>query len=462
MIDAEQADEFWEDLLANVEEGRVIPIVGPELLTFDRDGARVGLNRLVAEKLTEKLRIPPDRLPAVFGLNDVVCAHLAARGRREEVYPKIRAIVREMPLAPPPALRSLARIPTFDLFISLGFDGLLVDAINAERFGGQARTEHLAYNPAKAQDLPGERGTLANPVVYALLGKLSVAPDYVISDEDTLEFMCALNSEARRPHLLFDELHNNNLLIMGCAFPDWLARFFIRISKSRQLSAQRGESEILVDRAAASDANLVLFLEHFSYATKIAPMDAHDFAAELEKRWFQRHPQHASASASATATGQPSAVLPEMAAGSIFISYAKEDLAAVQALQKSFESLGIDVWFDRDRLEAGDLYDQKIKRNIRACSFFVPVVSRTTERRLEGYFRREWRLADERTMGIADNVPFILPVVVDDTPEYSQSVPESFLRAQWSRLPEGRATPEFEARLVKLVREARKREVGLA
>jgi len=146
----------------------------------------------------------------------------------------------------------------------------------------------------------------------------------------------------------------------------------------------------------------------------------------------------------------------------VFISYAKEDLAAVQALQRSLETLGVDVWFDKDRLEAGDLYDQKIKRNIRGCSFFIPVVSRSTERRLEGYFRREWRLADERSMGIADGVPFILPVVVDDTPEYSESVPESFGKAQWTRLVDGGTTPEFEARLVQLVRESRKREVGLA
>ena len=64
-------------------------------------------------------------------------------------------------------------------------------------------------------------------------------------------------------------------------------------------------------------------------------------------------------------------------------------------------------------------------------------------------------------MGIADSVPFILPVVVDDTPEYCDTVPEAFSKAQWTRLAEGKPTPEFEARLVRLVREARKREVGL-
>lgn len=447
MTSTEQADEFWDDLLANIEERRVIPIVGPELLTFERDGGRIGFNRLVAEKLTEKLRIPPDRLPPGFGLNEVMCAHLAARGRREDVYPKIRAIVREMPLEPPQALRKLARIDAFDLFVSLSCDALMVDAVNQERFGGQARTEHLAYSPTKAQDLPAERGRLQNPVVYALLGKLSVAPDYVVSDEDILEFMCALQSDARRPHLLFDELHNNNLLIIGCAFPDWLARFFIRISKSRQLSAQRGESEILVDRMASADANLVLFLESFSYATQIAPMDAGGFVDELERRWFERHPP----AARTTAPAEAAAALAEMPAGAVFVSYAKEDLAAVQALQRSFEALGIDVWFDKDRLEAGDLYDQKIKRNIRSCSYFMPVISRTTARRLEGYFRREWSYAIDRSRNIADGAVFILPVCIDATDANTAQVPERFRAVHFTRMPSGEVTPAFAGRLQDLL-----------
>jgi len=462
-------DEFWEDLLAYLEEGRVVPIVGPELATVSRPTGIATVHRVIAEKLAERLRLDACALPPEFGINDVVCASLAAGGRREELYSKVRAIAKDLGVAPPDALRRLARIPAFDLFVSTTFDSLLVDALNQERFGGEQRALHLAYSPNKAQDLPAPRGRLPAPVVYSLFGKVSVAPDYVISDEDTLEFMCALQSEARRPHLLFDELQNNHLLIVGCPFPDWLARFFIRLSKSRQLSVQRGESEIVVDRRADIDRNLVLFLKSFSYATKITAVDAAEFVTELERRWFERYPgytgpERAAAAHAAVPSGhaEDRGAVADMAPGAIFVSYAREDSGAVHHLHAALEDLGIDVWFDRDRLEAGDLYDQKIKRNIRNCSLFMPVISRATERRLEGYFRREWRLAEERSMGIADQVPFILPVVIDDTPEYSGAVPETFHKAQWARLPEGRMTPEFEARVVQLVRDARKRERGLA
>jgi TolB-like protein len=75
----------------------------------------------------------------------------------------------------------------------------------------------------------------------------------------------------------------------------------------------------------------------------------------------------------------------------------------------------------------------------------MPVISAQTEARTEGYFRREWRLAVERTLDMADDRTFLLPVVIDDTPQSGARVPEKFLSVQWSRLPGGRPTAAFEA-----------------
>jgi hypothetical protein len=456
-------ESFWEDFLPFVEDRRVVPVLGPDLLQVEIDGTRRHLHTVVAGKLAERLRVDVRDLPEP-GLNDVVVRFLQARGRREDVYPKIRAVMKDLTVAPPLPLRQLARIRHFDLFLSLGFDSLLVQALDEERFRGEQRTEHLAYAPHKVVDLPGEVSTFQRPVVYSLFGKLSVGPDYVITDEDKLEFLYALQSDTRRPHLLFDELQSSHLLFLGCSFPDWLARFFIRIAKSRQLSQQRGESELLVHPGVNADRNLVLFLENFSYGTRLLPMEPSDFVAELHRRWCARNaaaPEGAAALDAAAAAGA-SAEPRELPAGGVFVSYAKEDFPAAQRISAALEELGLDVWFDKDRLEAGDQYDQKIKRNIKACSLFVPIVSATTERRMEGYFRREWKLAEERSWAIADGVPFIVPVVIDETPPYGSMVPEAFHKAQWTQLREGAITPEFESRLVKLVRDYRKREKGLA
>src|ERR1043165_6048340 len=82
---------------------------------------------------------------------------------------------------------------------------------------------------------------------------------------------------------------------------------------------------------------------------------------------------------------------------SVFISYASEDRAAARILRDALEAAGLEVWYDENELGGGDAWDQKIRRQIRDCDYFMPVISSSTERRKEGYFRREWRLAVERT-----------------------------------------------------------------
>jgi TolB-like protein len=130
---------------------------------------------------------------------------------------------------------------------------------------------------------------------------------------------------------------------------------------------------------------------------------------------------------------------------SVFLSYASEDRKAAQALRDALESYGLEVWYDESGLDGGDAWDQKIRRQIRECDFFMPVISAQTDTRLEGYFRREWRLAVERTLDMADDHPFLLPVVIDDTPQARARVPERFLGVQWTRVPGGQPVPALEA-----------------
>ena len=103
------------------------------------------------------------------------------------------------------------------------------------------------------------------------------------------------------------------------------------------------------------------------------------------------------------------------------------------------------MWLDLGELQSGDAWDAKIRLNVESCSLFLPLVSRETEAREEAYFRREWNLAAERALAFADDVPFILPIAVDDTAPYSARVPERSAAATGPSLPEGSATPEFTA-----------------
>jgi len=170
-------DYFWDDLLDYIEEGTVIPIVGRELVTVPEGEGEMLLQQHVARQLVERLPLPVDALPEGCSLNAVVGRFLADRGRKEELYPRIRSLLRKSEFPPPPRLLDLARINRFDLFLSMTFDSLLVDAINTVRFGGNAKTEEIVYSPNDVQDLRINKKGLERPVVFHLLGKLSASPD---------------------------------------------------------------------------------------------------------------------------------------------------------------------------------------------------------------------------------------------------------------------------------------------
>lgn len=437
-------EDAWDDLLNYMEERRVIPIIGPDLLRVNTPDGPRPLYEWLAEKLAARLSVDAALLPQPPNLNDVLCTYLAQRGRREEAYTRLRSIMREVEFEAPKALRQLAQITDFDLYVTTTFDPLLEQTINLERYGGQPTTEVIAYAPNRVADLPVERSQLQRAVVYHLLGRLSASPTYVVSDEDMLEFICALQSEHLTPEKLFHELEHSHLLLIGSDFSNWLARLFLRMAKRRRLSDPRDESEVFADDHTMQDGRLVSFLQQVSVRTRVYG-GAQEFVEELHSRWTARQrPKLTVVGATPRRFLPPAREMPENA---VFISYAREDLAAVERLKAGLDAAGITTWFDMDRLEGGDDYDRKIRANIGRCSYFVPVISASTQRRHEAYFRREWSYAVDRARNIADGAVFILPVCIDDTPEAEALVPEPFKAVHIVRLRGGEPTPEFLHRL---------------
>lgn len=132
-------------------------------------------------------------------------------------------------------------------------------------------------------------------------------------------------------------------------------------------------------------------------------------------------------------------------APTLFLSYSSEDREAARRLRDAISELGLQVWYDEDELTGGDAWDQKIRERIRRCDYFMPLVSRSTENRREGYFRREWRQAAERTLDMADDVLFIVPVSIDPLIAENARVPERFQQVQWTRCPGGEPNADLQA-----------------
>jgi TolB-like protein len=127
----------------------------------------------------------------------------------------------------------------------------------------------------------------------------------------------------------------------------------------------------------------------------------------------------------------------------VFLSYASQDAEAAQRLCHALRAAGVEVWFDQSELRGGDVWDALIRRQVKACHLFVPIISANTQSREEGYFRREWNLAVARTLDMAEGRAFLLPVIIDGTSELQAMVPEKFREVHWTRLPAGANTDAF-------------------
>jgi TolB-like protein/Tfp pilus assembly protein PilF len=149
------------------------------------------------------------------------------------------------------------------------------------------------------------------------------------------------------------------------------------------------------------------------------------------------------------------------ASRAVFLSYASQDAEAAKRICEGLRAAGIEVWFDQSELRGGDAWDSSIRRQIKTCALFIPVISHTTHDRVEGYFRLEWKLAIDRSHLIATDQAFLLPVVIDDTHEGDERVPEHFREVHWTRLPGGGTPPAFVERIERLLSGQLSEPVGI-
>ena len=135
----------------------------------------------------------------------------------------------------------------------------------------------------------------------------------------------------------------------------------------------------------------------------------------------------------------------------VFLSDASQDAEPAQRVYTALRAAGIEVWFDQSELRGGEAWDRQIRRQIHDCALFIPVISANAHARVEGYFRLEWKLAVDRSHLMAPDRTFLLPVVIDDTTQADERIPDPFRELQWTRAPGGHASATFIERVQRLL-----------
>jgi hypothetical protein len=65
----------------------------------------------------------------------------------------------------------------------------------------------------------------------------------------------------------------------------------------------------------------------------------------------------------------------------VFITYASQDANAALRICDALRTAGLEVWFDQSDLRGGDAWDAAIRRQVKECALFLPVISANTDAR---------------------------------------------------------------------------------
>jgi hypothetical protein len=396
----------WQDLLYAIEEGKVVPIVGRDLLIVETENGPQPFHRVVASKLASELGIETDLLPPDFDMNDVACADKEVLKNPADLNRAVNRILRSLAFEPPEPLKTLAEIPPLQLFISTTVDTQLENALARVR---GSRPAVAAFPPAnELLDFDEAALKTQGSFVFHILGLVSASSDFAVTEGQMLEQMHLFMTSDSRPQKLMARLQKSHLLIIGVSFPGWLARFLLRVSRNKPLWEGRQTTEVFADIGSLR-TDFAEFLAHFSSQqshifTGGSPVE---FVRELHDRWFELHPK-----------GKPAPVedMPtDWNPGCVFISYAHEDRDSAVRLANELSKANLEVWIDR-RLTAGDDYNARIRYHIKESAAFVAVLSQHTNNEAgpARYYGKEWYEACEVDKGfIGQDRRFLFPVIVD-------------------------------------------------
>ena len=418
----------WELLLDAINEGKVVPIIGENLISVSTEEGKQPIREYVLKKLSEQFYEGNEVLD--FSTIEIIIKNKYGG----DIYYEIYKLLKKVSISLPDSFVGLFRICHFPLVLTTSYVQGLDQILDIPS------TNVKVYNKSSSVDISPDILSKSSSL-YHLFGKIStVAKSFLVTDDDLLEYLHCWHDTSKRPSKLAEYLSDKFFLILGCNYPNWLFRFFWHSIKNFEISPRSGmQGVVALEQDNTQDKELIGFL---SRIRTVAGENAEEFIKEIiEKRQEQRQ--------------LDASILDE----EIFISYASEDFAIADQIYMQLEELGGKgtAWFDKKKLRVGEDFDEIIKKRIKQCKRFMPLISKHVLTAEDRYVKKEWDFAckvyeiDRNSAG-----EYISPIIIDDTNPYNdnkenQLIPNEFKQKHAININ----SSDFEKELKELIRKCR-------
>ncbi len=426
----EFTDEHWGILYNYLSTGRVVPVIGSEMLVARAKGKIIPFYQVVAKRLAYSCKMPTNNEES---LNDFFTRFRSINMKIGHQNQKMAEILEEMKNEKQSTLQKLVEIKAFRLFITTTPDSLLTKTISDNGM----KPVVYDFNPRqKVVDLPSKELNVSEPYVYHLYGRADTGNPYAISEDDHLKFSYEWLKSINACDNLINYLYDKYLLLLGCGYNNWQARFFLIGLKAKNLfSNQDDYNSLLADSCTKCDEPLQNFLSRCG-GNIYYKGNATDFIDKLSK-YIKKNPIRT--------------LKNKFNINSIFISYAHEDFDSAWEIKQTLEKFNLPVWLDEERLYLGDDIDAIIEENIKNSSLFLAILSKNTVNDPKSrYFRKEWDWAIKNAPSLPADRHFINPIAIDDVTPCS-SINPYINNLKWAHAPNGKLDKRDCDRLLKIL-----------
>ncbi len=188
----------WEKLLTLMQDGNIVPVIGPELLCVPW-GADPAMRlhdiwgKVLAERQNITITSEPEGTPLLYRVAS--CASMVSGIPQGDLEYDMDSVIRcrEWPL--PESLRLLAEIRDFPLYITTTIDHLMERALQ-EVPGTQQVPLQISFNPGGNRaiiDLPEDFQLGNRDTVFHLFGATSTDTEgYAATEDELIEFSWSL------------------------------------------------------------------------------------------------------------------------------------------------------------------------------------------------------------------------------------------------------------------------------